>query len=83
MWLKFCLLLAVLSVSHAAVSAVGNELVSYEKFDYTNQTMSEMGFPDDNYSPSNYYTISMVEKQVVVGGRDPERVRASRDDDLG
>lgn len=81
MWLKLCLLLAVLALSRAAEAGVGNELVTYEKFDYTNQTMGEMGFPEDDYSPSNFYTISVVENQVVVGHSHRERVgtRGRRD----
>ena len=44
----------------------GNELVSYEKFDYSNQSMTDLGLPEDNYSPSNFYTLSIVQKQTVV-----------------
>lgn len=66
MWkylLVFCLLL---SASYQATSAYGNDLVSYTKFDYTNQTMGDLGMPEDNYSPSNFYTVSLVRKQRVV-----------------
>lgn len=58
-----CLLIAV---SQQAMSAVGNDLVTYTKFDYTNQTMGDLGLPEDNYSPSNFYTLSLVRKQSVV-----------------
>lgn len=65
MWRNLFLLLCLSCISLQAVSGGGNDLVFYEKFEYTNQTMSEMGFPDDNYSPSNFYTIA-VSKDVRV-----------------
>jgi hypothetical protein len=67
MW-RNLLLLAVCLAGPAlqAVSGQGNSLIFFEKFDYTNQTMTDLGFPEDNYSPSNFYTVSIVEKQRVV-----------------
>jgi hypothetical protein len=73
MWRNLLLLAVCLAVpTLQAVSAQGNSLVVFEKFDYTNQTMSDMGFPEDNYSPSNFYTVSIIEKQRVVSSHDPE-----------
>lgn len=72
MWTKLALVACLLAASMQAYSAKGNEHVLFEKFDYTNQTMSDLGFPEDNYSPSNFYTVSIVEKQRVVGHSDKE-----------
>lgn len=66
MWQKILLLALVISVSHQYTSAAGNDLVSFEKFEYTNQSMTELGFPEDNYSPSNFYTIVLTANQRVV-----------------
>lgn len=67
MWQKVILASMLATVTLQAVSAKGNEHVMFEKFDYTNQTMSDLGFPEDNYSPSNFYTVSIPAKQIVVG----------------
>lgn len=74
MWRNLALAAILVSASLQAYKAKGNEHVLFEKFDYTNQTMTDLGFPEDNYSPSNFYTVSIVEKQRVVGLRQRERV---------
>ena len=73
MW-RNLLLLSICLVSPALqfYSAQGSALVVFEKFTYTNQSMTDLGFPEDNYSPSNFYTVSIVEKQRVVNSHDLE-----------
>ena len=66
MWQKLVLIAILATVTLQAVSLKGNNHVTYEKFDYVNQTMTELGFPEENYSPSNFYTVSINEKQRVV-----------------
>lgn len=72
MWHKVLIVALLASVSLQAYSAHGNNHVTYEKFEYTNQSMTDLGFPEDNYSPSNFYTLSIVGKQRVVDCPSPE-----------
>lgn len=65
MWHKLVLVALLLSGSLQAIAAKGNEHVIFEKFDYVNQTMTDLGFPEDNYSPSNFYTVSLTKNQRV------------------
>lgn len=67
MWTNLLLAACLVAVSTQAYTVKGNDYVLFEKFDYTNQTMTELGFPEDNFSPSNFYTLSIVQKQRVVG----------------
>lgn len=73
-----CLFLAALCItaSHQAIAASGNALISFSKFDYTNQTMGDLGLPEDNYSPSNFYTVSIARRQRVVSWDNREHIRA-------
>lgn len=66
MWKYLILACLLSSASLQAASAVGNSHVTFTKFDYTNQTMADLGLPEDNYSPSNFYTISLIRRQRVV-----------------
>lgn len=59
------LFFSLLALSYQYSSGSGSSLVHYEKFEYTNQTMSELGFPEDNYSPSNFYTLSISNGQSI------------------
>ena len=73
MWRNLLILAVCLAApTLQAATGQGNSLVIFEKFDYTNQTMTDLGFPEDNYSPSNFYTVSIIEKQRVVSSHDPE-----------
>ena len=63
MRLKLTVITLVICTTLQAVSVEGNDLVAFEKFDYLNQSMEELGFPEDNYSPSNFYTLSIVNQQ--------------------
>ena len=77
MWTKFVLVAGLVAASTQAYTAKGNDHILFEKFDYTNQTMAELGFPEENFSPSNFYTVSIVEKQRVVGERQSRTCRSS------
>jgi hypothetical protein len=66
MWKYLILVCFCLAMTQQAASATGNSLIVFSKFDYTNQTMGDLGLPEENYSPSNFYTLSLVKKQRVV-----------------
>lgn len=76
MWKYLLLASILLSGSLQAASEFGNSHVTFTKFDYTNQTMGDLGLPEDNYSPSNFYTISLIRKQRVVRKINREHIRA-------
>lgn len=65
------------SVTLQAISGSGTALISFTKIDYTNQSMADLGLPEENYSPSNFYRIGLIGKQRVVGP-DDQRIYRSR-----
>lgn len=65
--MRYLILISLLlAASQQAVQARGSDHVIFEKFDYINQTMSDLGLPEDYYSPSNFYTVSLSPKQRTV-----------------
>jgi hypothetical protein len=66
MWRYLLISCLLAQATQQAYSESGNSLVSFVKVYYTNQTMAELGLPESNYAPSNFYTVSLVRKQSVV-----------------
>ena len=66
MWQKSVIFALLATLSLQAYSAQGSHHVMFEKFEYTNQSMTDLGFPEDNYSPSNFYTVSIAYNQRIV-----------------
>ena len=74
MWRYLAILYLCSAVTQQAMSSTSKDNVRYSKFDYTNQTMGDLDLPEENYSPSNFYSVSLTRKQRMVYSSDEEHI---------